>query len=279
MGDETANNTNPRSMRQKRILDAAESHSEASIEELASLVPSATPTQIELILEEYGDPAAEIPDSDHPDEAEPSDATTVVTEEQSENTGETHAARDADPEESKSEKHPQTAPEALGSITDLSCAQREVLREVADDPTATQDTIGDRLGISGSTVSNRVKDIPGFDWRNRESFITDIMTDSGSTAVVSDGGVAQDVTPTESEEPTDSANEDMAGAISEIQSSLDQIETTLDSITDTSSGNSQSNDPGILQDPELVHRVVHACIESDAISEAEELEILRAVLT
>lgn len=276
MGDETANNAIPRSMRQKRILDAAESHSEASIEELASLVPSATPTQIESILEEYGDPTAESTDTDLHDENE---ATIIATEDQPENSGEPQDEPDIDTKASGSKKHSKTPSDTLDSIADLPHAQREVLREVAADPKATQETIGERLGVSGSTVSNRVKDIPGFDWRNRESFITDMMPDSGTTAVVSDGGVAQDVTPTESDEPTDSANEDMAVAISEIQSSLDQIETTLDSITDTSSDNSQSNDPGILQDPELVHRVVHACIESDAISEAEELEILRAILT
>lgn len=47
----------PRAVIHKRILDAAESDPDASMDELAAEVPGASTTLVEKVLEEYGDPA------------------------------------------------------------------------------------------------------------------------------------------------------------------------------------------------------------------------------
>lgn len=46
-------------MRYKQILGAAADNPDASVEELGSMVPSATADFVERVLEEHGDPAAE----------------------------------------------------------------------------------------------------------------------------------------------------------------------------------------------------------------------------
>lgn len=278
MGDDNTTGTFPRSMRQKRILDAAKSNPDASIEELADIVPSATPTLIESTIEEYGDPATENK-SDTDTDAEQADSTSPATKDQSGLTSDTLGESNTEPDKSSRDDVTQRTTDGLPSVTDLSSAQQEVLREVATDPTATQESIGNRLGISGSAVSNRLKDITGFDWRNRESFIDETFTDHTLQSVVSDGGVTQEVPDEETDETVESENPNPE-ALDEIKSTLERIETTLSNQEAISSnGETDPTAPLVLEDPDLVHRVVHACLKSDSISESEELDILRAILT
>jgi len=53
-----------KSVRHKHILDTAAEHPDASMEELASMVPSATTDLVERVLDKYGDPAEDGPDDD-----------------------------------------------------------------------------------------------------------------------------------------------------------------------------------------------------------------------
>lgn len=278
MGDETLNQSFPRSMRQKRILDAAAENPEASIDELVSVVPGASPELIESILEEFGDPATDTyQDIETPREGDQTDVS-ASNQDQSSEPAEAQRGNEPSPAANGSlgDSH-HASPNELSSASDLTDRQREVLREIATDPEATQAEIGERLGITGSTVSQRLASIEGFDWRDRESFIDALDITFETSAVVSDGGVAQDDTSSDSEATHSHAD---SASYDELQSMIEQINTRLDSLEAAiSTDGSVSDTNTIFKDPELVHRVVHACMESDAISESEELDIIKSLLT
>lgn len=140
----------PKSMRHKRILDAAEDNPASSIEELADNVPSATADLVENVLEEYGDPA----DSDLADTS-----------------SETLPTTEAEP----------TDTPAFPDLDALSVVQRETLQAIRENPDATQRELGDRLEVSPATVSNRVNAIPNFVWDDRTTIVATIL-DTPDTA-------------------------------------------------------------------------------------------------
>jgi len=135
----------------------------------------------------------------------------------------------------------------------LSTKQRETLRLVHEDPSRSQSDVAAQLGVSRATVSRRLNDIPGFDWQHRASFTAELFED--------DPGTAEGTPNADGVEP-DGPRADRLGAIEERLSSL---ESTLD---DGSTG----------LPPALAHKVVHAAMESDRVSENEELRLLEALL-
>ncbi|AAV45364.1 unknown [Haloarcula marismortui ATCC 43049] len=274
MSKSTKGQTAPKSMRHKQILDVAAENPEASIAELAAEVPSATAELVERVLEEHGDPA-ETDETDSSDEspAEPS---------------------------AGSQSHP--APE------DLSSTERETLRAIQQHPTASQRDLAETLGVTASTVSNRVNGIDGFDWTNREAFANAVFceqetgsaTPSGKTETPAsdsessestdtpddaDGRVSEPDTASDSTESSIAAAETAAGEVNttlttfqstveDLSEQLAELEGQVETIAD--GGGSPQSDP--FQDPELVHKVVHACMDSEKISEDEELRILDSLL-
>jgi len=259
-------------MRHKQILDVAAEKPEASIEELAAEVPSATAELVERVLEEHGDPA-ENDGTDAPDES-PGDTSTG------------------------SESYP-----APG---DLSSAERETLQAIQQHPAASQRDLAEKLDVTASTVSNRVNGIDGFDWADREAFANAVFCDEAPESVPA---LAETETQASQPEPTesagvpdegdertsepDTASDDgdqssaaAATAAGEVNTTLTMFQSTVEDLsaqlaelesrveTVTDGGNS----PQPFQDPELVHKVVHACMNSDKISEEEELRILDSLL-
>ena len=273
-------------MRHKQILDVAAENPEASIEELAAEVPSATVDLVERVLEEHGDPA----ETDGTDESDtsPSDSPTA------------------------SQSHP--APE------DLSSAERETLQAIRQHPTASQRDLAEKLGVTASTVSNRVNGIDGFDWTDREAFANAVFDDEApesATAQNEAGPQASDAEPTDStgvsdgaetaseaddgvseaddgvSEADDGASDDRdhslpvpPGAAGEVNTTLTTFQSTVEDLSDklaelegqVETVTDGGDTPQPFQDPELVHKVVHACMDSDKISEEEELRILDSLL-
>ncbi|MEF8828294.1 MAG: winged helix-turn-helix transcriptional regulator, partial [Haloarcula sp.] len=175
MSKSTKGRTAPKSMRHKQILDVAAEKPEASIEELAAEVPSATADLVERVLEEHGDPA-EDDGTDAADES-PSGAATA--------------------------SQPYPAP------ADLSSAERETLRAIQQHPTASQRDLAERLGVTASTVSNRVNGIDGFDWADREAFANAVFSDEAPEPVPAPAEAetqASDSEPPESAGPPDEAD-------------------------------------------------------------------------
>ena len=60
--------------------------------------------------------------------------------------------------------------------------------------------------------------------------------------------------------------------IRDLSEQLAELEGQVETVTDG------GGSPQPFQDPELVHKVVHACMDSDKISEEEELRILDSLL-
>jgi DNA-binding CsgD family transcriptional regulator/tetrahydromethanopterin S-methyltransferase subunit G len=63
----------------------------------------------------------------------------------------------------------------------------------------------------------------------------------------------------------------------ELTERLDQLAAQIESVEQRLDGKATST-AGTLNDPELAHKVVHACFESDKITEDEELQLLQTMI-
>lgn len=263
-------------MRHKQILDVAADNPEASIDDLAAEVPSATTDLVEQVLEEYGDPAGEtevstddqqsLTDSDSPESVAPSESTSTDDAEvdsQMEGTTVTSAEATADsPDRSESAEATETdSATVVREPGELSERQLATLRAIADDPAATQREIADALGVTAPTVSTRVNNIEGFEWSDRAAYVEAIFD--------SDSQPDTDMSSNSSETETQLAQPELRQSIDELTSRVEAIETTLEELS------VETDSTQTFDDPELVHKIVRACMESESVSEDEELEIIR----
>jgi len=268
-------------MRHKQILDVAAENPEASIAELAAEVPSATADLVERVLEEHGDPAED-------DEPNASD---------------------------QSSGDQPSASQSFPDPDDLSSTEYETIKAIQKHPTASQRDLAEKLGVTASTVSNRVNGIDGFDWANREAFANAVLSDEDpepSESAMSSDGTEPTASPDETEtqtadsEPTGSLDEadgraaepeqgaDHGGyppaetttAAGEVNTTITTFQSTVEDLAEQLAeleGQVETiadggGSPQPFQDPELVHKVVHACMDSETISEEEELRILDSLL-
>jgi transposase-like protein len=63
---------------------------------------------------------------------------------------------------------------------------------------------------------------------------------------------------------------ELSGRFDDLAAKLEVIEDRIESTTSSSNG--------VSDDPELAHKIVHACIDSETVSEDEELQILKTIL-
>lgn len=261
----------PRSVRQKQILDVAAEHPDASLETIALEVPSATVDLVEQVLEEYGDPAngrADQPEAELPEppteeridqpEAEPSEDTTEERTDQpdADRSDDSTEGRAGPPDAERPDVETGDDPPVPSSLTD---EQRETLRAVYRNPEATQKEIGEILGVARATVSNRVNAIDGFDWDDRYAMASAFFDASPAGSPDAGSGTAADAGGRET-------------TVERLSSRVEALERRLD-------GPETGTDPDVpLDDPQLVHKIMHACLESDAITEADELRIVKALI-
>lgn len=228
----------PKSMRQKRILDLAEKNPDASLEELAEEVPSATIDLVRNVLEEHGDPA----EQDENESATADQSDSAETEAESDQT---------------TMQHMDTAP-AHPDLEDLSSGQRDVLEAIVENPDASQRELAEQLGVSAATISNRANSITGFEWENRESFAKAMLEDTEP-------------------EPKSDSNENIDQKtngykqIDELAIRIAALEQEVHKLTDDNGKND-------FDEPELVHKIAHACMQYDDISQDEELRILESFM-
>lgn len=195
--------------------------------DIANEISGASTDLVEQVLEQYGDPVA---DAEDPGPEDPGRDNMVEDEASADD------ASDAAPDSP--------------ALEDLSEKQLETLRAIRDRPSATQEEIGEALDLSGAAVSNRLTDIEGFDWEDRERFVASQF----ESPVVADG----------QGETVGQAHADA------IEQRLDELEGRLETLTaDTESGGLST---------ELAHKAIHAVVRSDQITEDEELEIIRSLL-
>lgn len=339
----------PRAMIHCQILDIAASRPDVSYTAIADEVSGATPSLVERVLDEYGDPG-----DDGQDDGSQSD--TGAESGQSQAPADTAANGDVVNEapESPSEQGPQATeatPESLGSedddrtdglqgdgatdetdntsdtmtssstqtngsvdgqTTDLALSEKqgETLHAVYDRPEATQEELAEQLGVTRATISRRLNAIPGFEWSDRRAFVAAVFE--------GDGTAAADETPAADE--TEAVGAAAAGAVDEtVDAEPDDATDTADGASD---GDDEASDPAsgaalrrlderltALEDgdtaraddastdrdeassdrdeaatatvsltPELAHKVLSACMESERITDDEEVELVRSLV-
>jgi len=216
-----------KSMRHRKILDIAEAQPEASMEEIATEVPSATVDLVERILDKHGDPAG--------NESPPTELDSNETDKPD---GETDMT-------------------SIPSLDELSAAERGTLHAIYTNPEATQEEIGEVVGVSRSMISRQVNEIEGFEWDNRDAFVTRLF----------DG-----VSPPSDDSEIPSSQMEIAEQLTELDEQLATIEKHVADCVKSATADS------VFTDPDLAHKIVHACIRSDRITEEEELQMLQELM-
>jgi DNA-binding CsgD family transcriptional regulator len=153
------------------------------------------------------------------------------------------------------EEEPDSAAVERPELADLTEKQREVLRTIDENPEATQRDIASLLGVSGATINVRVNSIPGFDWERREEFVTTMLEN-------------------ETDEPETRGDDETRTAA--LSARVDSLERRLDRLESDAGGRNDRS--STLADPELTHKVVHACMSADHITTEEELRIIDGLL-
>lgn len=199
----------PRAVIHKQILDVAESRPNATMDEIAGDVSGASVDLVERVLDDYGDPASD------PSPAMPEYSTGLSRDPQ-------------------------------GPEVDLTDKQREVLRLIYEDPTASQRELADMLNVSHTAVYDRLRTIDEFDWADRWPFVSRLFD---TTA------------PTDDDRRVD------------IETFPDQLEAI---------GGQRENGSATVQpstgSPRLERKVVRACLEADFVSDDELLQIVEVWL-
>lgn len=162
-------------------------------------------------------------------------------------------ASDAPPASSESETYPQ-----LADITDR---ERETLEAIAARPEASQRELAETLDVTAATVSTRVNGLPGFEWTDRQAFVEAVL----NVETLPDRNMPAN---SESETVTQESFDEVVDRIIDIEQELQTLGDSLE----------KSGQDSRFDDPELVHKVAHACLESEAITEDEELRILEELL-
>ncbi|WP_372480345.1 winged helix-turn-helix transcriptional regulator [Halomicrobium sp. HM KBTZ05] len=221
----------PRALIHKKILDTAQSNPTAATAEIATEVSGVSVELVEQVLQEYGDPAAE---DDQSTESDEQDAVGDATSQPEDDEAEPRLSAETDPSED-------------GEVVDLAALdekQRETLRAIHRQPTATQAEIADTLDVSRATIPKRVNDIPGFDWPSRQAFV--------ETLFETDPGSDDDLTAIE---------ESLTESLEEVTARIETIERQLQTTTPA------TNDVHV--EPELLHKVVHACMDAEYVATPE----------
>jgi transcriptional regulator with XRE-family HTH domain len=266
--------------------------------EIADEIGGASVELVERVLGEYGDPAGDGPDEgtdgdgpgegtdgdgpgegtdgDGPGEGTDGDGpgeecTSVPAgEELDDSDGRTGAdehttTRDASEPEMETDQNGRRE----GDHTELSEKQLRALRLIEEHPDASQGELAEEFDVTRATVSRWLNAIPGFEWPRRAEHASEILN----------GGEIRDT-----DGPVDSER------LGEFDRRLDAIERRLDGmvtgdelVTDDEGATDAGMETGggtahSGLDPELAHKVVHACLNSERITEDEELRLLKELM-
>lgn len=278
----------PQSMRHKKILAVAGDNPEASVTELASMVPSATSDLVERVLEAHGDPATE-GNTEKSEEEEGPSSNDPPTHNESSDT-EASPIKNPTGTETPEEESPGNEDSSVSGgesdghppLDNLPEKHRKLLEAVASQPTATQEKIAEYLDVTRATVSRWAKNIEGFEWSERKSFVEPLFDDSSSADFTEREALNQtNSTEEDQQDSSPSARKDTEidskKTTEEIMNEVSLLEERVKAL-EQSDEEGVTDDGSVFDDPELVHKVAHACMKSDNISESEELRILKALL-
>jgi len=241
----------PRAVIHKNILDAAVKQPDASMQDLADDVTGATVDLVEKVLEEYGDPGE---DTATEESATMADIEEVPVKDTNDTVVGTNGQRES-------------FPDTEGELTEK---QRETLWAIHEYPEATQSDLADTLGVTAATINTRVNTIEGFDWTRRHEFVDEVLDDEPELKLAMldrrDRADQRDETKTD-----DVADGERRALVERVQTLEEQVQNLkpggkTDAETECS----------LSDDPELVHKMLHACLHSEQITEEEELAIVKA---
>lgn len=173
----------------------------------------------------------------------------------------------------------------------LSEKRRETLRAIHAYPEASQRELGAKLGVAGATISQRVSAIDGFNWENRAAFVAGLFDesrtefdaafglddsaedaeriDTSSTTAGADKPASANTPGTRYEAVSDGGRSEHDSSLRSLQDRVESLEAALEAQNGTSSGD----------DPELLSKAIHACINADTISTEEEHRIIERLVT
>jgi len=296
----------PRAMIHRRILDVAASEPDASLAAIADEVSGASADLVERVLDEYGDPGSEA-DTDEQDESGGEDD----TDDQNDQSMDTTNTSESGTEQTNPDggTATQSASSDDSPTHSLSEKQRRTLRALYERPEASQGDLAEELDVTRATVSRRLNAIPGFEWSDRRAFAESVFGGDGTggetaSATEPDGGSAtvdgverstsdpgsDGEEPDATNEAGSSAESDAVdrAALDEVESTVAALEERLAGIESQVTGDADGADESAETDgndgtaatlsPELTHKVAHACMESDRLTEEEELDVLRALM-
>ncbi|MFB6191842.1 MAG: MarR family transcriptional regulator [Haloarculaceae archaeon] len=279
----------PRALVHKKILDVAASNPDASMEAIAAEVSGASTDLVERVLDEYGDPC----ETQGSEPAADGEGTNEHPTQSTQPTTETMSDLQTESEE----------PNENGAVdrSELSDKQLATLRAIAADPDCSQAELAEEFDVTRATISRWVNDIPGFEWSRRGEFAARIVGAGGGGSAgngdraarngdgnedagpgasdASDDGASAAAGPDaadESGDGTPEAGDTDAAGVDELRDRLADLERRLDDRAREGTPEEATGDGsgGLPVEPDLAHRVVHACMASDRISEAEELRLL-----
>lgn len=224
----SGNNQSPRAIIHKQILDEAKDRPNASMEEISDNIPGASTELVNRVLRDYGDPGGQL--------VTPNEAT------------EERKMTETSATNNKTDTEVREVEDIENEMDELSEKQRETLRQIVDNPEATQSDIGENLGVSASTISRRLSEITGFAWGNREEFVSGLF----DQPLISDGHGKPEQETVDETAPKNDLHRNQPDAL-------------------------EYNYPQPPLKPELAHKVIHACMKSDQFTGDEELELIRAL--
>lgn len=198
---------------------------------------------------------------------------------------------DADDESANEPDDAPNQPDQSVVLEELTEKRRETLRAINAYPEASQRQLAQMLGVTAATISQRVSAIEGFDWSDRAAFVDGLFDETRSEFDAafgldeeSDAEHAEAQTPAdtpEAELARPASDEDGRGGelvetvsdggqamtdnrLSDLESRLESLESALDAAGET----------GSMDDPELISKVIHACVDAETITTEEEHRII-----
>lgn len=168
----------------------------------------------------------------------------------------------------KQDRHP--------PLEELSEKQQALLEAVAKRPTATQKELSTKFDVTRATISRWADDIPEFEWHERDAFV-DAVFDSDLTTDMADQSTPDSDAADTDQTPVAEGTDNVDATVAEIETDIQKLAERVAALEDADTDAGQHHDP-VFKNPELVHKIAHACLNSDAISESEELRILKRLL-
>lgn len=204
----------------------------------------------------------------------------------------------------------QQTPVGIDSLPDpdqLTEKQLETLHAIRERPEATQRELAEILGVSAPTVSQRVNSIEGFEWGIRQLYVNTLFEEAATAAVETAERIDEDDSPANEESITEPAtngastaepateitatptddnatqlmtdgNEYLEPHLCQLGDRIDHLAMEIGELHQQFDAAATPKQEAVTIDPELTHKVLHACLQADYISEDEELRLVQDLL-